>query len=147
MIQHFKLHRITGPSGIFAGYVLLVVGVLTVYFTLTAVPLILLGGILAFSYRESQINKETKQYKADILLWGIYPMGKWTEFRKEDTVTIEKITGVYLPFSKRSDRLSSFQPVFRVSLNTNEKRKPVILAEFIDEVDAIKLSDELKLLI
>jgi hypothetical protein len=43
--------------------------------------------------------------------------------------------------------LSSFQPVFRVSLNTNEKRKPVILAEFIDEVDAIKLSDELKLLI
>jgi hypothetical protein len=147
MIKHYKLHKICGPSGIFAGYVLLVTGILTVYFTLTAIPLLLLGIFMSFSYRESQIDMETKMYRTDILLGGFLTVGEWHDFRNSDSILVEKITGRYLPFSRKSDKLRPFQPVFRISVKNAERKRPVILAEFPEESEAVKFADELKLLL
>jgi hypothetical protein len=63
MIQKYKLEKLTGPSGIFAGYVLLIVGIITIYFTLTSIAIILLGGLMAFSFRRSEIDPVEKRYR------------------------------------------------------------------------------------
>jgi hypothetical protein len=133
MIQHYKLDKLFGPSGTFAGYLLLIVGLITVYFTLAAIPLILLGGIMAFSYFSSQIDTLKKRYRMNLNLFGFYPIGKWIEFQKTDDILYQKFTGKYTAYSRSNRQINSLQTDFRVVLLTQNSKKKIHLAKFTSE--------------
>jgi hypothetical protein len=146
-LLNYKLDKLTGPSGVFAGYVLLAAGIITIYFSLTAVFLILLGGLMAFTYQGTQIDQSGKRYRSIIVIAGFYPMGKWIDFIKTDEIHVRKISGKYVVFSRSNRQLDIPQTDFRVILLPTVGKKELHLAKFQSETEARKLAADLEALL
>jgi hypothetical protein len=143
-ILNYKLDKLTGSSGIFAGYVLLVVGLITVYFTLTAIPLILLGGIMAFSFQSSQIDLVKRCYRYNLNLFGLWPMGRWKDFNKGDKILVQNFKGKSTTYSASNRQLDITNSDFRVILQLEGDVKKVALAKFQAEPEALELAGKLR---
>jgi hypothetical protein len=147
MIHRYKLDKVAGPSGTFAGYVLLAVGILTVYFSLTALLLILLGAIMAFSYRGSEIDTTGKRYRSTLVLSGFYSVGEWVDFAGTDEFRIKKFKAKYTAFSRGNRQLDIPQSDFRVILLSENAKKEIHFAKYDSETEARKLAADLEELI
>jgi hypothetical protein len=144
MIQGYKLDRLFGPSATFAGYVLLAAGLITVYFTLTSIPLLLLGTFMAFSFYSSQIDIIKKCYRINLHLFGIYPIGKWINFQPGDTISTRHFKGKYTTYSRANRQNNIIRQDFRVVLIQADSAKKIHIAKFSDETEAKKLEEKLK---
>jgi hypothetical protein len=147
MIQNYKLDTLFGPSAIFAGYVLLAVGLITVYFTFTAIPLILIGAAMAFSFYSSQIDSGNKCFRVSLNLFGFYPVGKWIDFNTTDEITVERFKGHYNIYSRSNRQLQVTVSDFRVVLVSGNTKKKTHLAKFPSEAGAIGLAKQLEKII
>jgi len=147
MIQNYKLDKLFGPSASFAGYLLLGTGLITVYFTLTAIPLILIGGALAFSFYGSEIDTIKKCYRINLNLFGFYPIGKWCRFYKTDQILVQQFTGRYTAFSRGNRQLDISVSDYRVVLILENGNKKIHLAKFPTESQALDLAKQLQLLL
>jgi len=136
MVTQYKLGKLTGPSAVFSGYMLLIFGAITTYFSFMAIPLILLGGIMAFSYSEVFINREEKQYKFQVKLFGLIPVGAYKKFQPGDEIRLKHVKGKYYTYS-RSNRESSVAVddcrVYLIGAGTNKK---IMLGKFHSEKEA-----------
>lgn len=141
---NYKLDKLTGPSGVFAGYVLLVVGIITVYFSLTAILLILLGGIMALSFNSTQIDLVKKSYRCNLNLFGLWPLGSWKNFNEGDKILVQKFKGKSSAFSASNRQMDITQSDFRVILQEEGDVKKVALAKFQIEPEAQELAGKLQ---
>jgi len=147
MIENYRLDKIMGPSGVMAGYILLVFGLITVYFSYTAIPLILLGSIMSFSYWGTRIKYDKKRYQSYLSLFGFIRLGFWLPFEKSDTILIEKFKGKYTSFSRSNRRTDLKVEDFRILLKTSYNNKKLHLAKFQKKEDCEKKAKELMNLI
>jgi hypothetical protein len=138
--QHAKLF---GPSAVFSGYILLVFGIVATYFSFMAIPLVLLGGIMAFSRSETLIDIENKKYKYQLMVFGLLPIGSWEEFLPDDEIVLKHVKGKYYTYS-RSNRQSSI-PVdkYCVYLTKDGTKKKIILGMYESEKEAIRETNRL----
>ena len=95
MIQKYKISKITGPSGVFSGYILFIFGIGVVYFSLAAIPVILLGAAMAFSYNATYIDLKTKRYCPQFFLFGFIPIGSWVSFEPAVRLSVKHFKGRY----------------------------------------------------
>jgi hypothetical protein len=147
MITNYKLGKIFGPSMVFAGYILMVFGVLTIYFTLTSIGLALLGAFLAFTTSGTEINAEKKEYNIYIKLFGFIPVGKEKSFYKDDQIEVKKFNGSHFTYS-RSNRQSAVEiNEYRIYLILANTKKKKLLAQFDTEEEALEESKNLIALI
>ncbi|MBN1951031.1 MAG: hypothetical protein JW801_07495 [Bacteroidales bacterium] len=147
MILKQKISNIMGPSGIFAGYVLFFAGLGAVYFTLTAIPVVLLGAVLAFSTTRSTLDLGSKRYRIRFFLAGVIPFGKWEDLDPEDQVSVRHLKGTYSSFSAGNRRTTVGRDDFLVILSRHADRKNITLACFATQKEAIELSDRIKVLL
>jgi hypothetical protein len=143
MNQNYKLDKLFGPSGTFAGFILFIVGLSTVYFTLTAIPLILLGAVMAFSFYESQIDPLKKCYRISLKLIGLYPVGKWNSFHNGDKILVQQYSGRHSTFSRGNRQLDIDVSDYRVVLIPEGSNTTVHLAKYPTEVQAQELARQL----
>ena len=147
MITHYKLGKIFGSSMVFAGYILMVFGVLSLYFTISSIGLILLGAFIAFTSSGTLIEPEKQQFKNYLLLFGFLQIGKKQSFEKEDRIEVKKFKGKHICYS-RSNRQSTVDiNDYRIYLITSQSKKKVLIARFVTEEEAIEESTSIKSII
>ena len=74
-IDH-KLDSFFGPSGTFAGYVLLAAGAFTIKEGYGAI-LIFIGALMAFTYIGAEIDRKNNRYRSYSKWLGLIKSGKW----------------------------------------------------------------------
>jgi hypothetical protein len=147
MIIHYKLGKFFGPSMVFAGHMLMVFGILTLYFTITSLGLVCLGAIMAFTTSETLVDTEKRSYKSYLQLFGLLPIGKELSFDKDDTIEVKKFRGKYITYST-SNRQSSIEVSdYRVYLIKADSKKKNLLARFEKEDEAMEESRNIMALI
>ena len=147
MTTHYKLGKIFGPSMVFAGYILLVFGVLTIYFSLTSIGLALLGGFIAFTTSGTIVYAEQKLYKIYLRLFGFITVGKQKGFNKGDQIEVKKFKGSQVTYS-RSNRQMKVEAIdYRIYLINSGSMKKVLVARFDNEDEAQEESKNLIALI
>lgn len=143
MIENYKLDKLVGPSYVIAGYILLFLGCITLYFTFTAIPVILAGATLAFSYRGTKIKLDKKRHQSYITLFGFIRFGIWLPFEKSDTLIVEQYKRKKNPFSKNRRDPNIETNDFIVLLNTSYNNKKIAIARFQNEKEAREKAKEL----
>lgn len=134
--KEYKLGKFAGPSANFSGYILLVAGLATVYFSLTALFLIFLGAALAFSYNRLLIKPEQKLYCSQLLLIGFIPLGKWKSLKETETLVLKQFKGIQST-SSLSNRISSTSvDDFRIFLTSEGRNNKLLFAIFENEEEA-----------
>ena len=144
MIARYRISKITGPSGVFAGYILLVFGLVALYFSLTAIPVIILGAILAFSTQGSVIDFGSKRYKPLFYLFGFLPFGSWVDLEPDDTVYTKHMKGRYITLSRSNRKSAREVEDYRVILQRDADRKKLTLARFQSESEASDLVNKIQ---
>ena len=144
MVSRNYLGRIAGPSAVFSGYSLLFFGALTLYFSLMAIPLLLLGGIFVFSTSEVLIDDIGKYYKYRIKIFGFLSIGSFKPFQPGDEIQVKHVKGKYITYS-RSNRQSSLSvDDYRVYLREAGTRKKILMGKFNSEEIAYMEARRLK---
>jgi hypothetical protein len=143
MIENYKLDKLAGPSFVVAGYILLFFGCITLYFTLVAVPVILTGATMAFSYKGTRIKFDKKRHQSYIKLFGIIRFGFWMPFEKSDILFVEQFQRKNNPLSKTRRDHDKERNDFRILLNTSYNNKKIAIARFQNEKEANEKMKEL----
>lgn len=76
MTDH-KIDKILGPSGIFAGYSLMIFGAVWTYSNPAGLIFIVAGMFMAFSFDGTVIDFESRRIKSYSCLFGFIKVGKW----------------------------------------------------------------------
>ncbi len=144
MIENYKFDKLVGPSLSLAGFFTLFFSLVTVYFTLTAIPLIAIGAILAFSYRGTRIELVRKRYQSYLSLFGFIRLGFWLPFEKSDELVVKEIKGKQNLYVWENRKSKVETKDFRVLIKTSYNEKEVTLASFETNEDSQKLAKELE---
>lgn len=144
MNYQYKLGKIFGPSMVFAGYILLAFGLLTVYFSLASLGLVVLGCILAFTTSETSIDVQKNRYKITLKLAGFIALGKERSFEKNNRIEVKRFKGTHVTYS-RSNRQSAVEVSdFRVYLIPSGSRNKILLARFNNKDEASETANTLQ---
>ncbi len=138
MIINYKLGKIFGPSMVFAGYILMVFGILTLYFTLSSIGLVIIGTLIAFTSSGTRVETEKRQYKRYLLLAGVLLIGKNQSFENDDVIEVKKYKGTHRTYSM-SNRQSTVEiNDYRLYLIKRDPRRKIWVASFDTEEEAFK---------
>lgn len=88
-----------GPAGSWAGYTLMIAGIVTLYSSLFGILLILAGVFMGFTSTLAIIDVEAKRIKFDELLFGIIPTGRWVGIRPDMTIGIKSLNIKWVSYS------------------------------------------------
>ena len=143
MISRNNLGRLAGPSAVFSGYSLLFFGVITIYFSLMAIPLILLGAIMAFSTSAVFIDPDKKLYKYQVKLFGLIPVGSCKAFHAGDEIRLKHVKGKYFTYSRSNRQSSLAVDDYRVYLIEAGTHKKITIGKFNSEDEAAKEANRL----
>ena len=75
---HITDHRIEkplGPSGVFAGYALIVFGIIGSFYSMVALVVVLPGCFLAFTYDGAGIDFKSRRIRNYTCLFGLFRIG------------------------------------------------------------------------
>lgn len=100
---NYKLDSAFGPTGRTAGYLLIIVGLIMSWYSLTAIILILVGGFVGFTSTSSLIDLEHKRIKLSNNFFGFIKTGEWLNIDPEMKIGIERYVHGWRTYS-RSNR-------------------------------------------
>lgn len=142
MVVDNKLDKSFGPSGVFAGYVLLIVGVVSI---LSGVGLIvaLIGAFTAFTYSGVQINTDKKLYRTYSSVFGALKVGHWKKLSGFTQITVLKSNKKYTTFSRSNRSIETRQIDYRVNLVNPSKNERVAVKKCNSMEEAYVYADGL----
>lgn len=111
-----KLDKVFGPVGTSAGTLLLIVGLLTVYSSLSGLILLVLGAFVGLSSTSTIIDTEKKRIKFSNNLFGIIPVGKWILIENTMKIGIRESKKTWTSFSRGNRQLDIENKDYRVVL-------------------------------
>lgn len=115
MVIDNKLDKAFGPSGVFAGYALLIVGAVS-FLTGVGLILALIGAFMAFTFSGVQIDSEKMIYRTYTSVFGGIKMGQWKKLSGFTQITVLKSKRKYTTFSRSNRTIHTNQIDYRVSL-------------------------------
>lgn len=141
-----------GPVGSSAGFFLLIGGALiTVFFSLSGLILILPGAFMAFTHSSSTINAESKRIKFSNNLFGILSFGKWVDISNDMLLRLKKYSGSYTAYSRSNRRLDNYSEEYRIYLCDEKGREilPIMRSNAISPLksEAQHLASNLELIV
>ena len=144
-----RFDRSFGPAGSFAGLVLVLTGIVTIFFSFSGLFVLLSGAFVAFTNTSVTIDTINKRIKYSQNICGIFKMGRWIDVEPEMKIKIVQSNGVFLIYSgsKRINDVKSGR--FKIYLDTKNKRNDIPLKNLDNykeaELDAQKLAEELEI--
>jgi hypothetical protein len=138
MVHKNKLDKIAGPSGTFSGYVLLTFGLIATFFSLTGIIVVLLGILLAFAFNCSEIDSEKRIIRSGIIIF------RWTFFLNKIEINdsyrleIKHVKAKYSVYSASNRKLDIAQTDYRIYIYSSEHLNRILLAKFLNLVEAQK---------
>jgi len=126
-----KIENSFGPSGSFAGKIVFIAGLVMLYFSWSALFLVVLGAFIGFSHTKVFIDTEKKRVKFSNALFGIILTGQWIDVAAGMCTRIKKSDTVFRTFSLTNRSISSDSNSWKVMLcDQNQKDiTPLLKAE------------------
>ncbi len=128
MIFKNKQEKIFGPSGSFAGYILMLAGVLTIHRVIGIIPLSI-GAIVAFSHYGIIIDTEDNKFKHYLSILGIL-IGHWISLKNVSEIIIVKRSILYGVFSQSNREHITRQTSIRLYFYNQAPRIRVNIKSF-----------------
>ncbi|MEA1898782.1 MAG: hypothetical protein U9N53_14070 [Bacteroidota bacterium] len=128
-----KLDKVFGPSGAFAGYVLILTGVPAFFFMenpVSALIPILIGAFVAFSTTGTQVDLELRKVRSYTAYFGFLRSGKWQNLDLYDQIQVAKPVIHYRTYSRSNRSLDIYKKDYRIMLLGNHLKLRVPLQKF-----------------
>lgn len=116
MKTHHKLDKTFGSAGSSAGYFILTVGLVAVWFSIAALALIILGAFMGLSFTGSTVDHENKQIRFYNCIFGFWKIGKWTKLNPDMKAGIKKSSQTWRTFSRSNRSTDIVTSDFRIVL-------------------------------
>jgi len=116
MILKNKLDKSFGPSATFAGYTILVVGLITTYSNWGGLILVLVGAFMGFSSTSTVIDSDNKRIRFSNNLFGFIKTGKWIKIDPKMKIGIKESNITWTTFSRSNRSIDTMKKEFRIVL-------------------------------
>ena len=116
MIINNKLDKSFGPVGSFSGIVVFAAGLISIFYSLSALILLLIGWFLGFSYSCTLIDVNKKRIRFSNTLFGIIKTGQWMDIKTDMKIGIRNSTKVWRSYSQSNRTLDIENKDFRLIL-------------------------------
>ena len=141
-----KLDSFFGPSGTFAGYMLMAAGGITIIKGYGAI-LIAIGALMSFTYIGTEIDFKKNRYRSYSKWFGLIKSGKWTSINEIRELKVIRSQVGYTSYSMGNRPLDIKKKDYRVIMQKDHpKDKVVVIAvKSLDKArtEADKLSSAL----
>ncbi|MBN2698415.1 MAG: hypothetical protein JXR52_06280 [Bacteroidales bacterium] len=111
-----KLDKFFGPAGSFAGYFLIVAGIVASFFSLTGLILVLIGAFMGFTYSSTLVEPDKKRLRFTNNLFGFIPVGNRTYIEPDMKIGIRKTGRSWSAYSLSNRPLDIARNDFRIVL-------------------------------
>jgi hypothetical protein len=135
--------RFFGPSSSFTGYSLIAGGLIAMYFSLTALFVIIPGAFMAFTFSGCILDTDTRKVRPYTSLFGFIRAGKWIDIKNFTRFNIVRTTSKYSTYSRGSVRLDMSESDIRLLLTDRNGTKKVVLGRYGKFEDAQKEMERL----
>jgi len=125
-----RIDRLFGPTGTFAGYSLVLFGVITTYFYITGLILVIAGLFMALTYEGTLIDFDSGRIKPYTSLFGVYKQGKWYNSQEFSKFYIYKSRRSSTVHSRGNVPLTIKTSDIRLSLLTGDGSLKVIIDKY-----------------
>ena len=145
MITDHKIDKLLGTTGAFAGFSLVIFGILALYLSsiLTGLILVVAGAFMAFTYDGTIIDFTSRRIKSYTCLFGLFKIGKWHSIDSFNKFTIYKSNRTSTSYSRANIPLNIKSSDIRLILiNTNSSLK-ITVNKFSSFVEARNKMTEL----
>jgi hypothetical protein len=123
MIVNNKLDKSFGPVGTSAGILVFIVGVISTFFSLSGVFLVLIGAFVGFTSTSAQIDYDNKRLRLSNNLFGVLHIGRWIDIEPEMKIGLKKSTNKWRAFSMSNRTIDVTTSDFRIILyDSNNKQ-------------------------
>ena len=134
-----------GPSQVYMGYTLIVLGLTCSIYSLTTLLLVIPGAFVAFTFTGTIIDFENKKVRPYTNLFGIFRTGKWIAVSRFSGFKIMKSNRRYTSYSRGNVQLDmNISDISLLLINKNGTEK-VILKRYKRFEEARADMDELKI--
>jgi len=136
MLIKNKLDKPFGPAGASTGIILFIVGVVTTWFTLVGLVLVVPGAFIGFTSTGTLIDTEKKRIKFLNMLFGFIPYGKWMQIEPGMKIGLKKSHMGYSIATKGNSRDIHINDI-RISLYSSANKQIMHISKF-NSIDAAK---------
>ncbi|MBN1115575.1 MAG: hypothetical protein JXA77_00095 [Bacteroidales bacterium] len=123
-----------GPVGSFAGLFIFLAGLILIFYSYSAIILILLGAFVGFTHSSASIDFGDSKIRLTNNICGIFKFGKWIQVHPEMVISIKSNRQIYRNFS-RSNRVLDIKTHKYQVLLCDEKLNPLIPLKYIKDLD------------
>lgn len=123
MILKNKLDKSFGPSGTFAGYTILIIGIVTTYTNWGGLLLVVVGALMGFSSTSTVIDTDKKRIMFSNNLFGIIQTGKWMDIDDTMKVGIKESNVTWTTFSRSNRSIDTMNKDFRIVLCDSDEKE------------------------
>ncbi len=116
MILKNKLDKSFGPSGTFAGYTILVIGLVLTWTNWGGLLLVVLGAFMGLSSTSTVIDTDKKKIRSLNNLLGFIPIGKWMDIDAAMKLGIKESNVTWTTFSRSNRSIDTIKNDFRIVL-------------------------------
>ena len=148
MITDNKLDKSFGQTGVFAGYILIITGIL-VQFSTVGLLIIIVGAFMSFSHSGVSIDIDEGKIMFYNKLFGLFKLGNTEDLGKFDLITVAYNKRSSRTFSRGNRVLNIDEYDYRIFLSSpkSKKRIPIKKCKSKEEAnnEANKLSSILNI--
>lgn len=112
-----------GPVGSKAGLLVFAVGIIMIFYSVTAVILIVFGAFTGFSNSGTTIDPEKKRVRFSNNLFGIIPVGKWISIDKDMKIVVRKSMHGWRSYSRGNRVHDDVTCDFKISLDGADRKE------------------------
>jgi len=131
-----KLDKSFGPVGSFAGIIVFLAGLGSMYFSWFSIILVLFGAFVGFTYSSTEIDFDQKRVRFLNNLFGIIKVGTWINVKPEMKIGIAKSRKIWKTYSGGNRELEIENEDYRLVLYDSLGRKLMPLSKTGDLITA-----------
>ena len=146
----YKLDKIFGPSGTFAGYILMLTGALSFFVMenpVSSLVPVLIGAFVAFSTTGTQLDLDLRKVRSYTAYVGFLKSGKWQSLDLYDQIQIAEPVIHYRTYSRSNRSLDIYNKDFRIMLLGDHLRLRIPLRKLKNYEQADKEAEKVSSLL
>lgn len=133
MKSNNKLDKSFGPAGSFAGFIVFLAGLGSLYFSWFSLILVLIGAFMGFTYSSAEIDFDRKRVRFLNNLFGVIKIGQWMSVKPDMKIGIIKSRKTWKTYSGGNRELDV----------TNEDYRLVLYDSFGKKIMPVKKADNM----
>lgn len=136
-----KLDKSFGPVGSFAGIIVFLAGLGSLYFSGFSLILVLIGAFMGFTYSSTEIDFSRKRVRFLNNLFGVIKLGQWMNVKPDMKLGITKSRKIWKSYSGGNRELDITNEDYRLVLY-NSSGKKIMPVKKVDNMNSAKIELE-----